>query len=74
MKSDHLCRSIVQEAFCPNILLLHWHSAGAHHPVVRPCFLDSLEAWEAKNTEAFFRIYFLSHLRLKKSRTRLSPF
>ena len=46
--------SIVQEAFYPNILLLHWNSAGAHDTFGRSCFLDSLEAWEAKNIEAFF--------------------
>ena len=64
MKSVHLFPSIFQEAFCPNILFLHWHSAMAHHPVGRFCFLSSLEAWEAKNTESFFRTYFLSHFRI----------
>ena len=68
MKSVHLFPSIVQEAFCPNTLFIHWHSAGAHHPVGISCFLDSLEAWEAKNTEEFFCTYLLSHFRLQKSK------
>ena len=51
MKSVHFFPFIVQEAFFPNILLLLWLSAGAHHLVGIPCFLDSLEAWEAKNTK-----------------------
>ena len=63
MKKVHLFPSIVQEVFFPNILLLHWHSAGTHHPVGRLSFLDSLEPWEPNNTEAFFCTYFLSHFR-----------
>ena len=68
MKSVYLFPSNVQEALHMNFLLLNWHSAGVHHPVGRSWFLDSLEAWEAKNTEALFRTYFLLHFRLKKSR------
>ena len=54
MKSVHLILSIVQEAFCPKILLFHWQSADAHHPLGRSCFLDSLEAWEAKISKPSF--------------------
>ena len=74
MKSDHFFPFIVQEDFCPKILLFHWNSAGAHHPVRRSRLLDSFEAWEAKNIEAFFCTYFLSHFRLRKSEAQLSPF
>ena len=28
MKSIYLSQSIIQDAICPNFLLLHWHSAG----------------------------------------------
>ena len=48
MKSVHLFPSIVQESFCPNIILLHWHSARAHHPLGILCFLDSLESLGSK--------------------------
>ena len=47
-----------------SLISLAW--CGAHHPIGRSCFLGSLEAWEAKNTEVFFCTYFLSNFRLQK--------
>ena len=74
MKSVQLFPNIVQEPFCPNIPLLHWHSARAHDHVGKSCLLVSLESGEAKNTEEFFSTYFLWLARLQKSKARLSSF
>ena len=55
-KSVHPFQSIVQEALCSNILVLRYNSARLHRPVRGSCFVDSLEAWETRNTEVFFHL------------------
>lgn len=54
IKLVQLFPSIAQEAFCPKIPLLYWHSVGAPHLVRKSWFQDNLEAWEARNTETLF--------------------